>query len=146
MPEGHDPEAVAAQLECSTLMLLTNELGEGGVVTNSYDEIPDEKKYANVQIGLEKTLQVIPPDISLVLEPLNTRLDHPGYYLTEMEKAGFHDLRAQRFRLRVLALSPENSGEPASHPPSIQAVRTLGLVNPPHRVSHELFCRFQIPM
>ncbi|MCP4405679.1 MAG: TIM barrel protein [bacterium] len=77
--------SVAEQLDCSTLMLLTNELGEGGVVTNSYDDIPDEKKYENVRIGLEKALQVIPPNISLVLEPLNTRLDHPGYYLSDMK-------------------------------------------------------------
>lgn len=94
--------SVAEQLECSTLMLLTNELGEGGVVTNSYDEISDEKKYENVRIGLEKALQVIPPNISLVLEPLNTRLDHPGYYLTEMETAVSLIRKIGHPRLKVL--------------------------------------------
>jgi len=79
--------SVANQLDCSTLMLLTNELGEGGVVAHTYTNIPQDEKYNNVRTGLEKALEVTPDNISLVLEPLNTRVDHPGYYLADMETA-----------------------------------------------------------
>jgi hydroxypyruvate isomerase len=79
--------SVANQLDCSTLMLLTNELGEGGVVEETYEDIPQDEKYDNVRIGLEKALALTPDSITLVLEPLNTRIDHPGYYLEDMETA-----------------------------------------------------------
>ena len=79
--------SVANQLQCSTLMLLTNELGEGGVVNHTYPDIPQDEQYHNVQGGLEKAAAMIPANINLVLEPLNTLVDHPGYYLADMETA-----------------------------------------------------------
>jgi hydroxypyruvate isomerase len=79
--------SVADQINCSILMLLTNELGEGGVVEQPYNHIPQDEKHNNVRIGLEKALTVTPAKITLVLEPLNTRVDHPGYYLEDMETA-----------------------------------------------------------
>jgi hydroxypyruvate isomerase len=79
--------ATARILECGTLMLLSNELTESGAVADSYPGIPSEQKYRNAQEGLRKALEVLPPDLRLVLEPLNTRIDHPGYWLSDMDAA-----------------------------------------------------------
>ncbi len=94
--------SVANQIDCSTLMLLTDELGKGGVVENTYDNIPQDEKYSNVRIGLEKALTAIPDNITLVLEPLNTRIDHPGYYLTDMEVAVSLIKEINHPRLKIL--------------------------------------------
>lgn len=94
--------AVARQIHCSTLMLLTNELGEGGVVNNSYPNIPQDEQYHNVQIGLEKAVTVVPANITLVLEPLNTLVDHPGYYLADMETAVALIKAVNHPRLKIL--------------------------------------------
>ena len=109
-PETHDvffadlEDAVAAarQLQCSTLMLLTNELGEGGVVNNTYPDIPQEEQYRNIRQGLEKALSVFPADMSLVLEPLNTLVDHPGYYLADIETAVSLIKAVNHPRLKIL--------------------------------------------
>lgn len=74
-------------LECGTLMLLSNELTERGEVADSYPEIPSELKYRNVQDGLRRALGLLPRDLRLVLEPLNTRIDHPGYWLSDLDTA-----------------------------------------------------------
>ncbi len=78
---------VANTLNCSILMVLSNALDEDGRVVNSYSHIPAEKKYLNLKGGLKKALAVVPEEITLVLEPLNTRVDHPGYFLADMETA-----------------------------------------------------------
>ena len=94
--------SVANQIDCATLMVLTNELGEDRAVKHSYHHIPPEEKYQNVRIGLEKALTVIPANITLVLEPLNTKVDHPGYYLTDMETAVALIKAINHPRLKVL--------------------------------------------
>jgi hydroxypyruvate isomerase len=82
-------EAVSAaqQLHCPTLMLLSNELGEGGRVLERYDQVPAKQKYRNLLDGLKEALKIVPDTISLVLEPLNTLIDHPGYFLADMSTA-----------------------------------------------------------
>ncbi len=94
--------SVANQIDCSMLMLLTNELGENGIVAQSYDMIPPKEKYRNVCTGLKKALEVTPMDLTLVLEPLNTRIDHPGYYLTDMETAVALIKEINHPRLKIL--------------------------------------------
>lgn len=79
--------ATARILECGTLMLLSNELTESGAVADSYPGIPSEQKYRNVQEGLRKALGLLPRDLRLVIEPLNTRIDHPGYWLSDLDTA-----------------------------------------------------------
>ncbi len=79
--------ATARILNCGTLMLLSNELTDSGAVADSYAGIPSEQKYENAREGLRKALGLLPRDIRLVLEPLNTRIDHPGYWLSDMETA-----------------------------------------------------------
>ncbi len=78
---------VAKTLGCRTLVLHSNALGENGVVLKRYDELSVEEKTGN----MVKTLKMLAPltekeDIVLVLEALNTRVDHPGYFLCHTEE------------------------------------------------------------
>ncbi len=79
--------AAAGILNCTTLMLLTNELDERGRVVEAFEDIPPERKYDNVRAALARALELAAEPIQLVLEPLNTRVDHPGYWLSDMETA-----------------------------------------------------------
>lgn len=98
-----DSVGVARELDCSTLMLLSNELGEGGGVTERYDQIPSNAKYSNLLEGLGRALEVTPEEISLVLEPLNTKVDHPGYYLADMATSVSLIEEINDARLKILA-------------------------------------------
>lgn len=82
--ELRDAVAAARLLSCSTLMLLSNELGEEGKVMETYPDLSPQAKRANLKAGLEKARQEAPQEILLVIEPLNTRIDHPGYFLSDM--------------------------------------------------------------
>jgi hydroxypyruvate isomerase len=93
---------VAGRLSCVTLMLLTNELGEEGRVIDSFPTIAPVDKRANVVKALRGALQVVPETIRLVLEPLNPRIDHPGYWLTDMASASALIEEIDNPRLRVL--------------------------------------------
>lgn len=80
--------AVAKILGCRALVLHSNALGENGVVLKRYDELSVEERMENM-IG---TLKILAPlaekeDIVLVLEALNTHVDHPGYFLCHTEDA-----------------------------------------------------------
>ncbi len=97
-----DAVAAARTLGCSTLMLLSNELGEGGRVTATFDTLPAERKYANLRDGLRRAVEAVPEDLSLVLEPLNTRIDHPGYFLQDMATAVSLVREVGHPRLKVL--------------------------------------------
>lgn len=82
-----DAVTTAQELACPILMMLTNALNEDGSVTDSFDRIPDQEKYASAIIGLKKALAATPEGIKLVLEPLNIVVDHPGYFLKDMQTA-----------------------------------------------------------
>jgi hydroxypyruvate isomerase len=77
----------AQKLNCKTLMVLTNELGEEGVVVNPYPEISEQDKFNAAIECLKKVMRLLPEDMTLVIEPLNTVLDHTGYYLYEIPAA-----------------------------------------------------------
>jgi hydroxypyruvate isomerase len=79
--------AAARLLDCSTLMLLSNELDEEGRVAEAYAGLPAAEKTAALKAGLQKARRETPDDILLVLEPLNTRIDHPGYFLNDIAAA-----------------------------------------------------------
>ncbi len=98
-----DAVGVAGELGCPTLMLLSNELGEGGRVTERYDQIPSNEKYSNLLDGLKRALDATPKEISLVLEPLNTKVDHPGYYLADMATSVSLIKEINDARLKILA-------------------------------------------
>lgn len=78
---------VARKLGASTLMILTNELGEGGRVVHACSYIPEAEKRRNVVDGLRFIMKRVPKDMTIVLEPLNTVLDHVGYFLSSISDA-----------------------------------------------------------
>jgi hydroxypyruvate isomerase len=94
---------VARELRCTTLMVLSNELGEGGEVSDTSEHIPSNEKYVNLLEGLKGALDVAPADIDLVLEPLNTKVDHPGYFLQDMATAASLIRTVNNPRLKILA-------------------------------------------
>ena len=93
---------VASKLDCPMLIVLTNEMGADGSAKDPYDDIPSAEKYQNVRIGLEKALDITPKNVTLVLEPLNTRIEHPGYYLSDMETAVSLIKEINHPRLKIL--------------------------------------------
>jgi hydroxypyruvate isomerase len=44
----------------------------------------------------------VPDDITLVLEPLNTLVDHPGYYLADIDTASAIVREVESARLKIL--------------------------------------------
>jgi hydroxypyruvate isomerase len=92
---------VARRLGCDRLMLLTEELlADGSARPSGPDQTPKQKR-ANVVKGLSELAAVAEREgITLLLEPLNTRVDHPGYFLTSardgfaiVEEVGSANLR-----------------------------------------------------
>lgn len=80
---------VAVQLGCKSLMVLTDKLEEDGKVKETYPYLKEEKKYKSVVEGLRESAAIAEENnITLLLEPLNTLVDHPGYYLNS-SKIGF---------------------------------------------------------
>ncbi len=94
---------VADKLNCPYLMLLSDQLGEGGRVENSHPELNPEEKYRNMISGLQKAINLTPDSMTLVLEILNTRIDHPGYYLDDIETAVRIVKEIHHPRLKILA-------------------------------------------
>ncbi len=87
LDEVADTVAVASELGCPTLMVLSNELGEGGRVVHTFEETPAAEKRENFISVLRAAVGYLPPDMRLVLEPLNTEVDHPGNFLTTLAGA-----------------------------------------------------------
>jgi hydroxypyruvate isomerase len=87
LADYEDAKQVAEILGTKTLMVLTNELGEEGIVVHSYPEIDAEKKREAVISGLKKLSKQTPKDFTLVLEPLNTLKDHLGYFVNNLKDA-----------------------------------------------------------
>ena len=74
-------------LGCQTLMLLTNALNPDGSVADRFEEIPDGIKFKNTVTALRQLVSIVPDDITLVLEPLNTLVDHPSAIVREVGSA-----------------------------------------------------------
>ena len=70
-------------LNCNHLVVHSNALGENGVVIDPYLHVSDVKKNA-VMFDVLKSLAVMAEaaNITLLLEALNTVVDHPGNFLT----------------------------------------------------------------
>jgi hydroxypyruvate isomerase len=93
----------AHKVSCPNLMLLTNPLDSGGHITNAYPDIsPQEKRENCVHALSELAPLAVDGDITLLVEPLNTIIDHPGYWLDGAGVA-FEIIRAvDSPRVRVL--------------------------------------------
>jgi len=74
--------AKAREINAPRLFLLTDELGEDRSVRFEFPELSEEAKYQSVLDGL-KLLAPLAEEagVTLVLEPLNTTVDHVGYFL-----------------------------------------------------------------
>ncbi len=74
--------AAARKINCPVLVIHSNALGEGGKVINAYPELSTTVKLCTMFDTL-KTLAPIAEDagVVLVLEALNTHLDHVGNFL-----------------------------------------------------------------
>lgn len=69
-------------LNCKYLVIHSNALGDGGVVVNHYDEISDYVKFTNMYDVLKILAPIAEKNgITLVLEALNTQIDHVGNFL-----------------------------------------------------------------
>lgn len=78
--------AKAREMGVSALFLLTDELGEDRSVRFQFPELGGEEMYRSVLAGL-KALAPLAEEagVTLMLEPLNTFVDHPGYFLNRSE-------------------------------------------------------------
>lgn len=69
-------------LDCKNLVIHSNALGEGGIVLNYYNEINDYVKFANMYDILKRLAPIAERNgVTLVLEALNTQIDHVGNFL-----------------------------------------------------------------
>ena len=84
----------AQELNAPSMFLLTDELGEDRSVRFQFPELGEEEKYQSVLGGLRALAPLAEKaGVTLVLEPLNTRVDHPGYFLNR-SSIGFELVRA----------------------------------------------------
>ena len=79
---------IAKSLNCGNLVIHSNALGENGVVLNHYPDIADSNKMA-AMLDVLKTLAVEAQksNVTLVLEALNTMVDHAGNFLISTRQA-----------------------------------------------------------
>lgn len=75
-------------LNCKNLVIHSNALGEEGVVKHRYHELSTSKKI----LAMLDVLRILAPkvekaDVNLVLEALNTKVDHAGYFLSSSDQA-----------------------------------------------------------
>ena len=97
-----DAFKTASALGCTNLMLLSDALDSSGQVADPHKEISDKVKYTNTVSALKKADTVVPAGISLLLEPLNTLIDHPGNFLSDMDTAVKLVTESGSARIKVL--------------------------------------------
>lgn len=76
----------AKYLDCDTLVIHSNALGDGGVVLNHYSDRNNSQKIATMFNVLKELSTVAEQEkVTLTLEALNTKLDHVGNFLANTE-------------------------------------------------------------
>jgi hydroxypyruvate isomerase len=94
---------VARRLGCSHLMVLSDELSEDGSVTTRYRPMDAEERAGNIALGLKQLAPVAEEqEVTLLLEPLNTLVDHPGYSLSSSKTAFDIIKRVNSGKIKVL--------------------------------------------
>lgn len=84
---------VAQEMGTQRLFLLTDQLGEDRSVTRQFPHLTEQEKRQNVIDGLRAMAPLAESaGVSLLLEPLNTTVDHAGYWL-KYSKDGFDLVR-----------------------------------------------------
>jgi hydroxypyruvate isomerase len=88
-----------------TMMLLSQELGDGGRVVRPVDHEADGAQIRTIAAGVRRLLDDVPGSgpRQLVFEPLNTRLDHPGYAVSSLATARALVEAVDSPRFRILA-------------------------------------------
>ena len=72
----------AQLLDCPALIVLTDAVDEQGIPIPPNRPLSPDEKLASVQEGLSQALPLAEKaGVTLLLEPLNTKVDHPGYFL-----------------------------------------------------------------
>lgn len=72
----------ACEMEAGALFLLTDELGNDRSVRFQFPELSPEEKRQSVLDGLKALAPLAEAaGVTLMLEPLNIHVDHPGYFL-----------------------------------------------------------------
>jgi len=94
---------VARRLGCSRLMVLSDELSEDGSVTTRYRPMDAAERAGNIALGLKQLAPIAEEqEVTLLLEPLNTIVDHPGYSLSSSRSAFDIIKRVGSERIKVL--------------------------------------------
>ena len=92
----------AQSMGVDAMFLLTDELGEDRGVRYQYPDLTPEQKYQSVLDGLKALAPLAEAaGVTLVLEPLNIYVDHPGYFLNRSD-IGFklvREVNSPRIRL-----------------------------------------------
>jgi len=84
----------AQEMGSANLFMLTDELGEDRSVRFQFPELSAEAKYQSVLDGLKMIAPLAEEaGVTLVVEPLNIYVDHPGYFL-HGSALGFDLIRA----------------------------------------------------
>lgn len=78
----------AKYLKCQYLVIHSNALGPKGEVLNSYSQISELKKFGTILNTLKCLAPIAEKEkVTLVLEALNTEIDHPGNFLSNTKDA-----------------------------------------------------------
>lgn len=84
---------MANEMGVKKMFMLTDELGDDRSVKFQFPELSEEEKYASVLDGIRELAPLAEKtDVTLVLEPLNTAVDHAGYWLKHAD-VGFELVR-----------------------------------------------------
>jgi len=79
---------VAESLGCENLVIHSDGLGDGGIVLDPYDHLfPEQKTKAMAETLKELSVNAEKAGVTLLLEALNTRVDHHGNFLSSTAQA-----------------------------------------------------------
>jgi hydroxypyruvate isomerase len=85
--------AKAQEMGVTAMFILTDELGDDRSVRYQYPVLSEQEKYESVLAGLKAIAPLAEAaGVTLMLEPLNIFVDHPGYFLNRSEM-GFKMIR-----------------------------------------------------
>jgi hydroxypyruvate isomerase len=80
-----------SRYRCPYLMVLAQQLGEAGKVVRPRQAEASQEEIHTIAAGLKQLLAELDrrriSDLKIVFEPLNVRLDHPGYAVATLETA-----------------------------------------------------------
>jgi hydroxypyruvate isomerase len=93
----------AGSLGCENLVIHSNGLGDGGVVLDPYDRLsPEQKTKAMTETLMGLAWRAEKAGVTLLLEALNTRVDHPGNFLSSTRHAAELVIPTKSRRIKIL--------------------------------------------